>query len=208
MTGTARATFRFVGPIKRSTFQQECPDAVEEAINDILHWSWSARLQMLRLRQSLGAELKTWGARPQVHARRGSSRTSYDEHILLVAVTNLDRALQRAPKIVRFETQVSESVRRALRLLRDIYEHWDTVRAAYRATGGQLRKAALKLRTEFPEADPWSLTFDPTTGAIVIADVVPLAPLLKELRLLEARLLRFERWRKREQASTRARDEQ
>jgi len=199
VTQTAKVTLQVVGPMKRSTFQEEHPDPVEEAINDILHWSWSTRLQMHRFGQSLRAEFKAWGARPQVRARRQFSSTSYDEHVLLVAAANLDRALRRAPKAVRLEAQLSESWRRALWLLRNIYEHWDQLRASYRSKGRQLRGGAQKLRAEFPKADPWSFTFDPTSGAIVMADVVPLAPLWKELRLLEARMLRLERRRKKEQ---------
>lgn len=198
LTKTVKVTLQVVGPMKRSTFQEERPDPVEESINDILHWSWSTRLQMRRFGQSLQAEFKAWGARPQVHARRQFSSTSYDEHVLLVAAANLDRALRRASEAVRIQAQLSESWRRALWLLRNIYEHWDELRASYRSKGRQLRGAAQKLRAEFPKADPWSFTFDPATGTIVMADVVPLAALWKELRLLEARMLRLERRRRKE----------
>jgi hypothetical protein len=198
VTRTARVTLQIVGPMRRSTFQEEAPDPVAEVINDILHWSWSTRLQLRRFRESLRAEFDAWGLRPQVRARRHFSGTSYDEHTFLVAAGNLDRALRRAPKEMLREIGLSESWRRALWLLRNIYEHWDELRAAYRSRGGQLRGAAAKLRAEFPQADPWSFTFDPADGSIVIADVVPLGPLWKELRLLEARMLRLERRRKRQ----------
>jgi len=52
-----QVTFRLVGPLKRSTFQREAPDPVEEALNDVLHWSWSTRLQISRLRLDVAAEL-------------------------------------------------------------------------------------------------------------------------------------------------------
>lgn len=194
----AKLILQIVGPMKRSTFQEEAPDPIEEAINDILHWSWSTRLQIRRFGQSRRDEFKAWGVRPLVHARRQFSGTSYDEHIFLVAAGNLDRALRRAPKPVQLEVQLSESWRRALWLLRNIYEHWDELRASYRSKDRQLRGAAKKLRAEFPDADPWTFTFDPTSGAIVMADVVPLTSLWKELRLLEARMLRLERRRKAE----------
>ena len=195
MTPTAKVTFKVVGPMKRSVFQLERPDRADEAINDILHWTWSTRLQMRRFGQSLRTEFKAWGTRPQVRARRQFSGTTYDAHILLVAAAHLDRALRRAPKAVVAEAQVSDKWRRALWLLRNIHEHWDELRATYRAKGRALRGSALRLREEFPKADPWSFTFDPTSGAIVIADVVPLADLWKELRFLEARMLRLERRR-------------
>jgi len=196
VTQTAKVTLQVVGPMKRSTFQEEAPDPIDEAVNDLLHWSWSTRLQLRRFGQSLRAEFKAWGARPQVRARRQFSATSYDEHAFLVAAANLEGALRRAPKAVRLDAQLPESWRRALWLLRNIHEHWDDLRASYRSKGRQLRGAAQKLRDEFPKADPWSFTFDPGSGAIVMADVVPLESLWKQLRLLEARMLRLERRRK------------
>lgn len=199
VTQRVKVTLKIVGPMKRSTFQEENPDPVKEAVSDILHWSWSTRLQMRRFAQSLRAEFKALGARPRVRARRQFSCTSYDEHVLLVAAANLDRALRRAPKAVRLEAQLSNSWRRALWLLRNIYEHWDELRASYRSKGRHLRGAARLLRAEFPKADPWSFTFDPASGAIVMADVVPLASLWKELRLLEARMFRLERRHNKEQ---------
>lgn len=203
---TATVTFQIVGPITRSTFREESPDPVEEAINDVLHWSWSTRLQMGRFGQSLGGELDAWAKGPRIRGRRQSSGTSYDEHVLLVAAANLDRALRRAPKPVLVEAKLPESWRRALRLLRNIYEHWDDLRAAYRSKGRQLCGSAEKLRTEFPRADPWSFSFDPKNGEVVIASVVPLGPLCRELRLLEARMLRLERRRKRAQSRERSQE--
>jgi len=116
-----------------------------------------------------------------------ASDTSYDEHMLLVAAGNLHKALSRAPKAVRVEVPLSGQSSRALHLLRNIYEHWEKFRVEYRS-GRPLTQAAQKLRSEFSRANPWSLTFDPSSGEIVIADIVPLTPLWKELRLLEARM--------------------
>jgi len=62
-----------------------------------------------------------------------------------------------------------------------------------------------KLRKEFPAADPWSFTIDHESNEIVLADVVALRTLLKELRTLQARVMRLERSRKRGQPTDRAR---
>jgi hypothetical protein len=39
----AKITIRLDGPMKRSTFPVEALDPVDQAINDLLHWSWSTR---------------------------------------------------------------------------------------------------------------------------------------------------------------------
>ena len=191
---TVTVTFQVAGPMKRSTFEREKIDPVAEAINDILHWCWSTRLQIRRLRSSLQAEFSGWNGRPRVRARRKFSATSYDEHLVYVAAANLHRALESVPRVIRSEVRFAKVPGRALRLLRDIYEHWDQLRRQLRGDPTKLRGAGAKLRRDFPGADPWSFTFDPRTGDIVLANVVEVKPLLKELRLLEARLLRRERF--------------
>lgn len=195
---TATVTLKIMGPMKRSTFQQQSPDRTEEAINDLLHWSWSTRLQMWRLTQSLRAEFRAWNWHHGVRRRRRFSATSCDEHLFLVAATNLDRALRAVPKTIRSTASLPESPRRALSLLRNIYEHWDELRKFYRSDSEASQGAARKLKSEFPKADPWSFTFDPTTGDIVLADVVALTPFVSDLRRLEHRLLQLERRRRRE----------
>jgi len=195
-TPTMTFTIQVVGPMKRSTFHEAAPDATSEVISDILHWSWSTRLQIRRFGESLRGDFG-WNARPQLRLRRLSSQMSYDEHILYVAAAHLDRALSRAPRVVRDEVQLSKEWRRAITLLRHIYEHWDTARAELRRKDRPPRRSLKKLRDEFPKADPWTFTFDPATGEVVLADVVPLRPLRAELRGLEARMLRLQRRRAR-----------
>lgn len=188
---TVAVTFKFVGPLKRTTFSQETPDPTEEAVGDLLHWSWSVRLQFRRLTKSLREEFKAWNNRPSVYRQRHFSKTSYDEHMLTVAGGNLDRAIRRAKKPVRQVIQISKDAHRGLWLLRHNYEHWDELRGAYRKNTGQLSGAAAKLKREFPNADPWSLKFDPESGEIILANVVPLTPLVNELRDLEKELLKI-----------------
>jgi hypothetical protein len=190
-------TLQVVGPMKRSTFQKEAPDPVHQAIQDLLHWSWSTRLQLARLGRSIQREFETWGRRPRVRSRRAFSKTSYDEHLVFVAAANLQRALDAAPRAVRSDLKLTRKSGRALRLLRDVYEHWDQLRREFRNSDGPVRGAAAKLIKEFPGDDPWSFTFHLATGEIGFANVVSAKDLLRELRLLEARLLRHERRRQR-----------
>jgi len=193
LTNTVKVTFKLVGPLKRSTFDRQYSEPRAEAINDLLHWVWSTRLQISRLKRSFVTEFKLLNNGAILKSRRSFSATSYDEHMLMVAAANLDRALKKARKYIRAKEQLPESPRRALWLLRNIYEHWDQLRKEYRQPSGPLKGAALKLKEEFPDAIPWSITFDPKTGEVTLADVIPLGPLVAELRLLEARLLRLQR---------------
>lgn len=188
-------TLQVVGPMRRSTFQKEAPDQVEQAIQDLLHWSWSTRLQIGRLSRSIRNEFVAAGSRPRVRIRRACSRTSYDEHLVFVAAANLQRALDAVPRALRPDVQMAKVPRRALRLLRDVYEHWDQLRREFRNNHRAVRGAAGKLAKEFPGADPWSFTFELATGDIVFSNVVVAKDLIRELRLLEARLLRRERHR-------------
>jgi hypothetical protein len=191
------ATFRLVGPIKRSTFQREAPDLIAEALNDVLYWSWSIRLQGERLRSDLSLEVSRGGELRRLAARRLFSQTSCDEHLLLVCAANLERALLKVPKRYRRDLYVTKDSRRALWLLRNVYEHWDELKRHLRAGTDDAKGTLAKLRKEFPQADPWSFTINPANNTIVLADVVDLNALTLELRRLEASVLRLERARSR-----------
>jgi len=191
-----RVTFRLAGPIKRSTFQRQPPDPIEEALGDVLHWSWSTRLQATRLKRDVSEELTAWGTRRRSQARRAFSATSCDEHLLLVCAANLHRALDRVPKAWRHQLSIPKQSRRGLWLLRNIYEHWDEIRRHFRTGTNDPKGTIQKLRKEFPAADPWSFTIHHESGEVVLADVVAMRTLVRELRELEARVLRLERsWR-------------
>lgn len=191
-----KVRLRFVGPLKRSTFQKKAPDSKEEIFKDLLHWSWSVRLQIERLSRDIPQELNPWCSETHYKLRRNFSKTSCDEHLLLVVATNLDRALNRLSKKDSRTLKISDDSRRALRLLRNVYEHWDIFRGQLRKDEEEFDGALAKLRSEFPDADPWSITIDRENDDLIIADVIALKPLVKELRRLEARILRLERARK------------
>lgn len=194
---TVTITLTVTGPIKRSTFQKDAVlDPVDEAIRDILHWCWCTRLQAGRFGQSWRRAFGAMSGRPRLRSQRLRYTASYDEHMFLVAAANLDKALSAAPEAIQPTTQLAEQPRRALKLLRNIYEHWDELRRKYRS--GDLDRSAADLRREFPNADPWSSTFDAETGEVLlVADVVEVKPLLLDTRKLEAKLLRIQRTRAR-----------
>lgn len=178
-----RLTFRIVGPIRSSTLERDHPDPEWQALSDLLYWSWCCRLQASRLRHSFLAQFPL-GKRPYVRQRYLFATTSFDEHAFTVAAGNLVKALRRAPKSLR-DQHLSEDTTRALRLLRDIYEHWENMRAAFRKGGPEKTAAAQKLAKDFPEAEPWTIAFH-EDGDIVLAEVVSLSKLVTDLRILEA----------------------
>jgi hypothetical protein len=186
-----------VGPLTRSTFDPaERQDPIEEAVEGALHWSYCTRFQIERftqnLRQELGALLST---KSRLRQRRRSSDTSYDEHLVFIAAVNLERAVSALPRQLRRQVQTPAVSRQVLRSLRNVYEHWTESRPHYYRAGGRHTKnapAASKLQKQFPNAEPWTSTFDPKSDDVTLAGVVPLTPLMKELRQFEARLLRFE----------------
>jgi hypothetical protein len=186
-----RLECRIVGPIKRSTLEEKHPDREWETTTDLRYWAFCTRMQAGRLCRSFNAEMP-WSSTGRVLVmERRFSETSYDEHCLVVAATNLDRALRRAPRMLR-QTAVKGETRRALQLLRNVYEHWDELRACYRQ-GNTKRGAARKLSQEFPGVEPWTLVFQPDDGDLVIAGLISIRLFCKDLRTLEAR----SRWEQR-----------
>ncbi len=196
-TRTATLTLKLVGPMKRSTFDPAVPDPIDESIGDLLHWCWATRRQLDRFVASIHKEFEHWGSSRRLKSRRGVAATSFDEHLVYIAAGNLHRALERMPRPVRRAISVPTVPGRALRLLRDVYEHWDQLRRQYRTAGGQAG-AAERLQDEFPGAEPWTFTFNPQTDEVILANVIHVTPLIADLRTLEARVLRFQRTRARQ----------
>jgi hypothetical protein len=182
-----RVEFRIVGPIKRSTLATNYVDREWEATSDVRYWAFCTRKQAGRLLLSFAAEMPWRHDGRRIVQERRFSETSYDEHCLAVAATNLHRALRRAPRKFR-QAAITEETRRALQLLRDVYEHWDALRICYRQ-GNTKRGAALKLSQEFPGVEPWTLVFNPDDGSVVVAGIVSVQSLIADLRVLEARAL-------------------
>jgi hypothetical protein len=178
---------RIVGPIKRSTLEEKYPDREWETTSDVRYWAFCARTQAARLCRSFSAEMPWSSTGRRIVIERRFSETSYDEHCLAVAAANLDRALRRAPRKLR-QTALKDETRRAVQLLRNVYEHWDELRACYRQ-GNAKKGAALRISKEFPGVEPWTLVFQPDDGDLVMAGLISIRSLVRDLRTLEARAL-------------------
>jgi hypothetical protein len=179
-------TFRSVGPVTRTTVGEGQPDPEGEALGDALHWIWCWHLQVDRLHEST---LRVTGSGTPIESRRASSRTSYEEHILLVAGWNLARALNRAQPYMP-QASISEETGQALRLLRDLYEHWDEQRSAFQVSDTPKVRSAKTLAKLFPEARPWTMVF--TSDDWLLGGVVGIGELSKALVPIEHEVLRLE----------------
>ena len=169
------------GPIKRSTLELSYPDPEWESLTDVRYWCWCTRLQADRLPRSAFADLQSRDV-PSFRRENLSATASYHEHGLMACARNLTRAVKKHsdPSLTK---SLPSADFRALELLRNVYEHWDELRAGYR--DGHLSGSAKKLATEFPAAEPWSVEFFPD-GDVLLANVVSLRSLVKGIRTLEA----------------------
>jgi len=111
--GSFEFKFKIVGPLKRSTLEAGHPDPEWEALTDVVHWSFCSRLQAERLGKSFLAEVPWWSGLFAFQRKRFST-TSYDEHCLMVATGNLDRAMHKGAKYLR-ETPLPTQRLRAFR---------------------------------------------------------------------------------------------
>jgi hypothetical protein len=180
-----RVTLQVVGPITRSTLDSSDVPADEQALNDARHWAWGTATQLARFRRNLKAELKAFTL-PSDRRSRVFSRTSFDEHMLLVAAGQLQKALKSARNHFP-HLALSGDLEKALRLLRNIYEHWDALRESFRTPDRERVRSARQFSIDFPEGQPWSVDFMPN-GDIVLAKVVSLRMLASELGRLQRQL--------------------
>jgi len=158
----------------------------EEAVGDALHWIWSWRLQVSRLRESFGAE---WGGDVGIERRRAASRVSFDEHIVAVTGWHLARAVKRVETLVP-AIRLSEEQTEALRLLRHLYEHWDEQRPAFRDPTIPKEKSAVAFAEKFPEGRPWTIVFAESDW--LLGGVLAINALTHALAHLETVLLEIE----------------
>jgi len=182
------ATIKFVGPITRSTLS-ETSDAKPEAVNDALHWLWATRTQIRRLNEGLRNELTT-DAPTELHRRRTSSRTSLDEHLLLVCAGQLEKVVQSAQEHFP-EIMLPPKLQTSLRHLRNVYEHWEQHRDAFRLPGVPKKRSGKAFSEQFPSGEPWAIEIYPGRD-ILVAKVVSVRSLSRELYRLERIILRVE----------------
>jgi hypothetical protein len=184
-----RITFKGVGPLTRSTVGDEVPDPNEEALSVLLHWIWSWRVQVQRLFESTKDEGSGLDA---IERRKSVSKASYDEHILAVAGGNLARSIDRAVKHFP-QLSIPESTREAMRLLRNLYEHWDEQRKSFQDGNAPKILSGKSFLERFPEGKPWSMVY--AAEDWFLGGVVPIAALRRELESIEGQALRLEQQR-------------
>jgi hypothetical protein len=78
--------------------------------------------------------------------------------MLVVAGWNLARALTRCSSVLP-ALQISEDKYDALRLLRNLYEHWDEQRPAFQDSAKPKQRSGKEFAELFPEGRPWSITY-------------------------------------------------
>ena len=178
------ATLRFVGPVTRSTLS-DTSDPKSDALNDALHWLWATRTQVRRLTEGLRKELTD--APSELHQRRTFSRTSLDEHLLLVCAGQLEKVVQASQQHFP-EIALPPVLQTSLRHLRNVYEHWEQHRDAFRLPGVTKKRSGKAFSEQFPNGEPWAIEIYPGRD-ILVAKVVSLRSLCRELRRLERILL-------------------
>ena len=174
-----KATFKVVGAVTRSTVGDEPADPLE----DVLHWVWSWRTQLRRLQTST---VEQGAGDTAIDRRRSSSRASFDEHMLAVVGWNLTRALDTAQGRLP-EVTVSRHTRDALRLLRNLYEHWDQQRLSFGSKTVTKTRSGAEFSTLFPEGRPWSIAFTATEW--YLGGVLAIGALTRQLDTIENEIL-------------------
>jgi hypothetical protein len=144
-----------VGPLTRATVGSDPVSPREQALSDALHWIWSWGVQFQRLVQSQQDE---WSGKTGPEFRRAASRFSFDEHILCVTGWNLARAIERLEAFLPSASIPSDNSE-ALKLLRNLYEHWDEQREAFQSPSALKVRSAADFIAQFPEGKPWSIIF-------------------------------------------------
>ena len=187
--GKIIAKLKFIGPITRSTVGKEVVDPKVESINDTLHWIWSFQLQYDRLLESFQHEINLIG-RSDGNNRKAFSRTTFDEHILLVAGRNLERAIKRLKKYYS-DIIIEPDFLKRLRLLGNIYEHWDQHRDEFRLPSAKQTHSLRVCLKKFPGKNPWSVSYG--ENGLVLGGVIKLKELLDSLNELEKTLLSLEK---------------
>jgi hypothetical protein len=144
----------------------------EEIVSSLLHWVWSCQLQLDRYIDSLRGEFTSHTLLEEIQSRKLFSRTSYDEHALLLAARNL---LREAEDSGGPTLDLPPEVLASIKALRNGYEHFSKLRPH---TQQQLtRLKAVPRQVQFGDGD------------IVIGRVFSLTQFRTALSRLESALL-------------------
>lgn len=154
-----------------------------EKLEYVLHWVWSCSLQLQRHSESMKEE-RNCSLTDPVERQKIQSRIFYDAHVFVAAARNLVRAIDLAvvdyPQLADHMTHGS-----SIRLLRNIYEHWDEVLM------GEFSTAAQEFARAFPQGNPFSIIY--TSDGAFVAGTLPLSEFVRQLSELENRILALQR---------------
>lgn len=178
---TFTVTFRAVGPIRRATVGEGDPEPRLDRLLDLLRWTWGCRMQVRRLKKSLHADWFGANSLTRLEKTKRVCISEFDEHLLAVAIGNLAKAQGMARRYYK-HLSFSKELLQSLTCLRDVYEHWEQHRRAYRGKERPKTKAAYDLAKRFPEAQPWTVDFDWENGDFVLAGLVSIKRLEGELK--------------------------
>ena len=170
--------------LTRSTVNKDPMGPEKQAINDGLHWIWSWQLQLRRLQASTFTQIS---GDTEVEKLRSYSAASYDEHMLLVAGRNLIKALEEVEKHFSMPS-LNHGIKQAIRLLRNLYEHWDEHRVTFQ-TDAQKKRSAKEFEKLFPDGIPWSISYAKSDW--LIGGVVPINEVTRQLDTMEEKLLKL-----------------
>lgn len=102
----------------------------------------------------------------------------------MVAANHLFDVLKGTPRNSAARTAIPEADLNCLRLLRDVYEHWQQHRFAPPEAPRQAEQALKQL---YPTAEPWQAEVHPD-GRVLIARFVDVSALIEKLEVLEGLL--------------------
>lgn len=154
--------------------------------SELLHWVWSWDTQFERLAESTARD---GHGSTSTETRRAFSRTSLDEHLLAVVGGHVVTAIKRfGPDLP--DVGMDKSQLEALRLLRNIYEHWDEQLPSHREGGPPKERSGEEFAKAFPEGRPYSITY--AAGDWLLGGVIPLRALTATLRTLAEGVLAME----------------
>jgi hypothetical protein len=105
--------------------------------------------------------------------------------MLVVTGWNVVRAIDSAQPVL--PVTVARRTREALRLLRNLYEHWDEQRESFRSTTAKERSAAEFVQA-FPEGKPYSISF--TGNEWFLGGILAVGELTRQLEALEEEILK------------------
>ena len=173
-----------VGPIVRRIVDDGPRLRREVAVEHVSLWVTATQLQIIRFSRSLLRDSRLLGSQGPTRGL-SSQRVHADEHMLLCAAANLEKAL------ALFATDLSElalpvEFSELLRHLRNVYEHWEDYKP-HVASPPATNRSGGRLATLQPTAQPWSIEIWPGED-VKVACVLSVRQLHNHLRRLAQQL--------------------